>query len=223
MSVAESEPATMETVADLIDRLGGIPAERIRLNPPLGTATEHDLIRLLDGADKRIYELIDGVLVEKAMGTREGLFAAYMCRVIGNHAEEFDLGLVFAGDSPFRLRLGLVRFPDVSFVSWNRVPGDEFPDDPVTEIVPDLAVEVLSRSNTAAEIELKLDHYFEAGVRLAWVIDPKKQRAKVYPSRSKMQEIGIEGALVGGKILPGFQLPLADVFTSGRRKKRKPR
>ena len=223
MSVAEPEPATMVTVADLIDRLGGIPAERIRLNPPLGTATEHDLIRLLDGADKRIYELIDGVLVEKAMGTREGLFAAYMCRVIGNHAEEFDLGLVFAGDSPFRLRLGLVRFPDVSFVSWNRVPGDEFPDDPVTKIIPDLAVEVLSPSNTVAEIELKLDHYFEAGVRLAWVVDPKKQKARIYTSRSRIQEIDDEGVLVGGKVLPGFRLPLSDVFASGRRKKRKPR
>jgi Uma2 family endonuclease len=212
-----------ETVADLIDRLGGIPAERIRLQPPPGMATEQDLIRLLDAEDKRICELIDGVLVEKAMRTREALFALYLGRMIGNYAEEFDLGVVLGGDGPYRFRLGLVRVPDVSFVSWARLPGDEFPDDPIAEVVPDLAVEVLSKSNTLAEIELKLDNYFEAGVRLVWVIDPKKQRAKIYSSRSRMQEIGTESALLGSKVLPGFRLALRDVFAATRRKKRKPR
>ncbi|MBO0700685.1 MAG: Uma2 family endonuclease, partial [Zavarzinella sp.] len=141
-----------ESVADLIDRLGGIPAERIRMQPPPGTATEKDLVRLLDAEDKRICELIDGVLVEKAVATREGLYAAYVSRMIWNHAEEFDLGVVLGGDSPFRFRLGLVRVPDVSFVSWGRIPGGEFPDDPISEIIPDLAVEVLSKTNTLAEI-----------------------------------------------------------------------
>jgi Uma2 family endonuclease len=212
-----------ESVADLIDRLGGIPAERIRMQPPPGTATEKDLLRLLDAEDKRICELIDGVLVEKAVATREGLYAAYLSRMIGNYAEEFDLGVILGGDSPFRFRLGLVRIPDVSFVTWGRIPGDEFPDDPISEIVPDLAVEVLSKSNTLAEIELKLDNFFDAGVRLAWVIDPKKERAKIYASRSRMQEIGPDAELLGGKVLPGFRLPLRDVFASIRRKKRKPR
>jgi Uma2 family endonuclease len=111
----------------------------------------------------------------------------------------------------------------VSFVSWARLPGDEFLDDPIAEVVPDLAVEVLGKSNTLAEIELKLDHYFEAGVRLVWVIDPKKQRAKIYSSRSRMQEIGTESALLGSKVLPGFRLALRDVFAATHRKKRKPR
>lgn len=212
-----------ESVADLIDRLGGIPAERIRMQPPPGTATEKDLLRLLDAEDKRICELIDGVLVDKAVATREGPYAAYVSRMIWNHAEEFDLGVVLGGDSPFRFRLGLVRVPDVSFVSWGRIPGGEFPDDPISEIIPDLAVEVLSKTNTLAEIELKLDNYFEAGVRLAWVIDPRKERAKIYSSRSRMQEIGSDAELPGSKVLPGFRLPLRDVFASIRRKKRKPR
>ena len=212
-----------ESVADLIDRLGGIPAERIRMQPPPGTATEKDLLRLLDAEDKRICELIDGVLVEKAVATREGVFAAYLSRMLWNHAEEFDLGVVLGGDAPFRFRLGLVRIPDVSFVSWGRIPGGEFPEDPISELIPDLAVEVLSKSNTLAEIELKLDNYFGAGVRLAWVIDPKKERAKIYSSRSRMQEIGSDAELLGSKVLPGFRLPLRDVFGSIRRKKRKPR
>lgn len=212
-----------ESVADLIDRLGGIPADRIRMQPPPGTATEKDLLRLLDAEDKRICELIDGVLVEKAVATREGVYAAYISRMIWNHAEEFDLGVVLGGDAPFRFRLGLVRIPDVSFVSWGRIPGGEFPDEPISELIPDLAVEVLSKTNTLAEIELKLDNYFEAGVRLAWVIDPKKGRAKIYSSRSRMQEIGSDAELRGSKVLPGFRLPLQEVFASIRRTKRKPR
>src|SRR4051812_3423375 len=175
-------PAVADTVADLIRRLGDISPERILLMPPPGTATEDDLIRLLDGADKRLVELIDGVLVEKAMGTREGFLANFISRRIGDFAEENDLGLTAGGDSPFRLRLGLVRLPDVSFVSWDRIPGDEFPDDAIAGLVPDLAVEVLSKSNTIAEIELKLDHYFKAGVRLAWVVDPRAKTAECYSS-----------------------------------------
>ena len=66
-------------------------------------------------------------------------------------------------DGPFRLRLGLVRYPDISFISWDRLPGGEFPEDPCAGVVPDFAVEVLSASNTAAEIELKLDDYFRPG------------------------------------------------------------
>ncbi len=213
----------VDAVADLIERLGGIPAYRILLKPTPGKATERDLIRLLDGPNKRICELIDGVLVEKALGLRESLLASWVSRMLWNCADENDLGIVLGAASPFRLRLGLVRFPDVSFISWGRLPGNEIPDDAISEVIPDLAVEVLSKSNTAAEIELKLDHYFEAGVRLAWVIDPKRQKARIYTTRNRIQEVGIDGELSGGKILPGFRLSLRDLFAATRRKKRKPR
>jgi Uma2 family endonuclease len=212
-----------ETVADLIDRLGGVPAHRIRMKPTPGTATEADVIRWLDGPNKRLFELIDGVLVEKAVGTKEGFLAGFVLRRVGDFAEDHDLGLAGAGDSPFRLRLGLVRIPDVSFISWQRIPGEEFPADAIAGLIPDLAVEVLSESNTRAEIELKLDHYFETGVRAAWVIDPKKKSAVVYNSRTRVKEIGTDGDLTAPKVLPGFRLPLRDVFASLNRKKRKPR
>jgi Uma2 family endonuclease len=213
----------VDNVGELIERLGGIPANRILLKPAPGKATERDLIKLLDGPNKRICELIDGVLVEKAMGFRESLLASWIVHRLWAFAAENDLGIVLGADSPYRLRLGLIRLPDVSFIGWTHMPGDEAPDEPVSKIIPDLAIEVLSKSNTPAEIELKLDHYFEAGVRLAWVIDPKKQKAQVYTSRSRTQEIGIEGELSGGRILPGFRLPLKDIFAATRRKKRKPK
>ncbi|HKA06090.1 MAG TPA: Uma2 family endonuclease [Gemmataceae bacterium] len=211
------------TVADLVERLGGVPGERIFLTPAPGKATEDDLIRLLEGPNKVICELIDGVLVEKALATPEGIMAVFVGRKIGNFADEEDLGLVGDSGSPFRFRLGLVRIPDVSFTSWVRIGADEFPSDPIANLIPDLAVEVLSQANTPAEIELKLDHYFEAGVRLVWIIDPKRQKARAYTSRRRSQEIGIDGDLLGGRVLPGFRLPLKDVIHSTRRRKRKPR
>jgi Uma2 family endonuclease len=211
------------TVADLIHQLGDIPANRIRIKPPIGTATEQDVIRLLDGPDKRPFELIDGVLVEKAVGAKESLLASWIAHVLWHYAEDNDLGVVLGADSPYRLRLGLVRFPDVSFISWDRLPRGELPDDPISKVIPDLTVEVMSASNTPAEIELKLDHYFKAGVRVAWIIDPKSEKARVYTSRSRMQEITGEDELTAGKVLPGFRLLIRDVFAAARRKKRKPR
>ena len=212
-----------ETVAELIERLGGIPAERIRLKPAPGTATEDDVIRWLDGPNKRLFELIDGVLVEKAVGMREAILATWLSHRLTGYCDQTGAGVIVGADGPYRLRLGLVRYPDVSFVSWDRVPGDEFPEDPIAAVIPDLAVEVLSESNTSAEIELKLDHYFDAGVRSAWIIDPKKQSAVLYGSRTRSKEIGIDGDLTAPKVLPGFRLPLREVFASLRRKKRKPR
>ena len=209
-----------ETIADLVHRLGDVPTDRIMLSPAPGTATEADVLRYLEAPRKRLCELIDGVLVEKPMGIKEGLLGAWISHLIWYFVEPKDLGLVFGADSPFRLRLGLVRYPDVCFVSWERIPGEELPDDAIGKIVPDLAVEVLSRGNTEREIELKLDHYFEAGVRLAWVINPASETATTYSSRRKFKRLDAAGELDGGKVLPGFKLSLAELFARPKRKKR---
>jgi Uma2 family endonuclease len=121
-------------------------------------------------------------------------------------------------DGPVRLRLGLVRIPDVCFVSWKRLGSDEVPDDSISKVIPELAIEILSKSNTRREIERKLEEYFRAGVLLAWVIDPRKKAAEIYTAPTKKKEIGLDGTLQGGTILPGFRLPLKDLFARGRRR-----
>src|SRR4051812_4918552 len=103
----DKSSAVADTVADLIRRLGDVAPERILITPPIGTATEADVIRWLDGPEKRMVELIDGVLVEKPVATSEGMFGGYIYRKISDYAEDHDLGLAAPGDSPFRLRLGL--------------------------------------------------------------------------------------------------------------------
>src|SRR5262249_28289024 len=159
-----------------------IPLVRIRRTPAPGSATEEDLLR----AQKPICELIDGVLVEKPMGALESVLGIYVGRLIGNHVEANDLGVVAGADRVIRPGPGLVRAPDVTFIPWSGLPDGEVPEDEAFwTVAPGLIVEVLSPGNTDAEIDRKLDELFTAGCKLAWVIDPPTKTAKVYTSAKK--------------------------------------
>lgn len=218
------QPAAREAtgnVAQLVARLGNIPLDRIRTRPPLGTATEKDVIAALESPHKRVCELIEGTLVEKAMGTKEAIIAGLILHWLWDFLEEHDLGTAIGADGPFRCSLGLVRIPDVSFVSWSRIPGDAFPDDPVARVIPDLTVEVLSRGNTKDEMKRKLADFFNAGVRLAWTIYPKTQTAEAFTSATDGIKIGKNGTLDAGDIVPGFKVSLKRLF--GQANRRRPR
>jgi Uma2 family endonuclease len=211
---------TEETFADLHRRLGEVPLDRIRLKPAPGTATEEDLLR----ARKPICELIDGVLVEKAMGDRESMLGLYVGSLLLQHVQASDIGVVLGADGYIRVTSGQVRAPDVTFIPWSAFPGGEVPEDePFWSVAPGLVVEVLSPTNTKAEIDRKLRELFAAGCTLAWVIDPRARTAKVHTSAARFKELGPDGVLDGGKVLPSFKLPLADLFAATRRRKKKPR
>jgi Uma2 family endonuclease len=205
------------TAAEMQSQLGGIPLERIRMVPPPGTATEEDLLRVLDHED-RICELIDGILVEKTIGYFESMLAASLIVVLGKFVKEHDLGIVLGPDGTLRILGDQIRIPDVAFLSWRHFSKRVLPPEPVPAIAPDLAVEVLSKGNTKAEIERKLDEYFAAGVKLVWIIDPATESATVYEDRGQSQQLSPADSLTGGSVLPGFQLPLKQLFDkAGRR------
>src|SRR5438046_2484942 len=134
--------AAAETMADLLEQLGDVSPARVRLQPPPGMASVDDVlaIRRREG---RLFELVDGVLVEKAMGYRESLLAAFLIKVLAAFIDDRNLGLVSGSDGMIRLFPGLVRIPDVAFVSWSRVPEGRVPSEAVPSLVPDLAIEVL--------------------------------------------------------------------------------
>lgn len=209
--MATSPTAAPQTLADLLEQLGDISPRRVMLRPAPGTATEQDVIDIR-ARDKRLCELIDGVLVEKAMGFTESTLAALLTYFLVGFVREHDLGIVASADGMLRLAPGLVRIPDVSFVSWDRLPGRRIPPEPIPALVPDLAVEVLSKSNTAREMTRKLDDYFAAGVRLVWYIDPKRRTVEVYTAPDQMTVLEEHEPLTGGTVLPGFTLPLSDLF-----------
>ena len=212
---------TIKTLADLLDRLGGVPLDRVRIHPPPGTATEQDVITAQTGPDRRFCELVHGVLVEKPMGTQEAIYAGLLLHYLWAYLDRNNLGLAAGADGTVRLWRGRVRIPDVMFIPWERIPGEELPKEAITSIVPDLAVEVLSPSNTTAEMDLKREEYFAAGVRLVWIIDPPTATAEAYTSPTNMTPIGKSGTLDGGDVLPGFKLPLRKLFN--RKPPKKPK
>jgi Uma2 family endonuclease len=112
-----------------------------------------------------------------------------------------------------RLFSALVCIPDVAFVSTNRLPGGRVPSEPIPDLVPDLAVEVLSPSNTKAEMARKRREYFEAGVRLVWIVDIDARTVAVYTGPEQCRIIGDDGIVDGGEVLKGFTLPLRDLFS----------
>jgi Uma2 family endonuclease len=208
----------LATVADVLERCQGIPPERIRLQPPPGTATEQDVIEIND-RENRLCELIDGVLVEKAVGYYEGQVAFVIAYLIERYLEDHDLGLATADGAMSRYRPGLVYIPDASFVSWARLPSRESPREPIPPLVPDLAVEVTSKSNTRKEMDRKLKDYFETGVRVVWEVEPRKRIISVYRSLTDSVTLREADELDGGEVLPGFRVKVATIFAraDGRR------
>lgn len=197
------------TLADLVHNLGDVPLERIAAQPALGAATEDDVLRSLRG-EKRLYELVDGVLVEKPMGYYESLLAGILIRLLGAYVDEHDLGIILAPDGTLRLAPGLVRIPDVSFISWTHFPGRVLPREPIPDLAPDLAVEILSESNTPGEMQRKLREYFAAGTRLVWLADPDSRTVAAYTSPTDSQVLSESDTLTGAPVLPGFILPVRE-------------
>jgi Uma2 family endonuclease len=206
-----SPPIEWPTVADLWGRLGQVPLERIRLTPTPGMATEQDVLDSVDHAD-RICELVDGVLVEKTMGYMESLLAMAMGEFLRRFVRDGKLGIVLGPDATLRILRRQVRIPDVCFISWQRLPEGKLPQTPILAVAPDLAVEILSEGNTEGEMRRKLQDYFAAGVRLVWYVDPRTKTASVYTSPEQCTALGEADVLTGGDVLPGFELPLRQLF-----------
>jgi Uma2 family endonuclease len=198
----------VRTVGELLRRLGDIPADRVRFTPVPGTATVEDLLR----SENNGCELVEGTLVERAMGLRESLLAAYLSALLGPTVRGQNLGILSGPDGTYELISGLVRLPDLAFVSWDRLPGRRLPDDPVPNVVPDLAVEVLSASNTLGEMARKRSDYFRAGVRAVWEIEPRTRTVRVYTSETAFTDLTANDTLSGAPVLPGFALSLAQLF-----------
>lgn len=204
--------AEFDSIDDLIVSLGGISPKRLRYSPAPGTATVRDLARLLDSSD-RLYELVNGTLVEKIVGAAESFVTGKVLTRIKNwNRESGNLGMALGADGPMKLMKKLVRLPDVSFTNWDRVPGRRVPSEPVPNLAPDLAVEVLSEGNTREEMQRKLKEYFLSEVQLVWYIDPRTRRVQVYTSPDDVTELGEKDTLYGGDVLPGFSVPVAQLF-----------
>jgi Uma2 family endonuclease len=173
-------------------------------------ATEDDLRAAPEDGHK--HELVDGAVVVTPAGSRHGQVAIRLAARLALFVEEHSLGYVFDSSTGFRLPGGNVRLPDVSFVGRGRFDGERVPDD-FSDVAPDLAVEVLSPSDRPRQVLDKVGEYLQAGVRLVWVVDPKRGRAAVYRSLTDVHELGPDAQLDGEDVVPGFRCRLRDVVS----------
>ncbi len=226
---AAPKPARFDNLAEMIQQLG-VSARRIRAYPPPGKATEKDVIRIHDRTD-RLYELVDGVLVEKIMSFPESALTCDFIKMAGIFLDDHPLGFLTGPDGAVRLMPGLVRIPDISFIAWSDLPKRERPTDPIAGLAPALAVEVLSKGNTRREMDRKVREYFLCGVRLVWLVSLTSRSVRVYTAPDQSATLTESDVLDGGDVLPGLALPLRRLFAevpaptknAGRPKGKKPR
>lgn len=169
--------------------------------------------------DEPLYEVIDGERREiDRMGAFETVLAWLLSFHLGQFALQHRLGLVMT-ETLFVLdaERNLKRRPDVAFVSYPRWREDQVPRAEAWDVVPDLAIEVISPSNLAEEIDDKITDYFAAGVRLVWVLFPTSGRVYVYQSPERVTGLERSDELDGGDVLPGFRLPIAALFEAVRK------
>ena len=177
------------------------------LREQLYTAEEFRAVARLPENEERRLELDDGVIVEMASSSpRNTVIAARMAHFLNAHVLPNNLGYVTAPDGGFKLAQRRVRQPDCAFVSKRRLPHlpDEF------DFAPDIAIEVASPNE---DVLRKAKEYLAAGARLVWVIYADVETVEVFrPDEPRWQTLSAEVTLTGEDVLPGFELPVRDIF-----------
>lgn len=165
------------------------------------------------GDTDRLYEIVDGQEVEvPPMGAYENHLAGLLLTALLGFCQKHRLGTAIM-ETLFDLGSETPqRRPDVAFVSRQRWPHREVSHTNAWSVIPDLAVEVVSQSNTAWEIAGKVDEYLRAGVVAVWVIYPELKQVYVHESSTSARIVGLEGHLEGSSFLPGFSTPVASLF-----------
>jgi Uma2 family endonuclease len=182
---------------------------------PLGDYPEPDAVPLCTVPDDRLYEVVDGHIVElPPMGCYESDIANLLAELLHEHLRKNQVGrafleLLFRIDAKGKLK----RRPDLAFVSAKKWPvGKRVPKGEAWDMVPDLAVEVVSESNPAQEVIQKVVDYLSAGSRLVWVVYPDLKQVHVYTDLTSARILTEPAELDGGNVVPGFRLSLTELF-----------
>jgi Uma2 family endonuclease len=164
--------------------------------------------------DGHHYEIVNGELIDMGnSGALHGYVCSTLMILLGGYIRIQNLGAMFDSSTAFKMKNGNKRSPDISFFAKERLQGmTELPSG-FLEGAPDLAVEVLSPGNTVEEIDEKIAEYFENGTRLVWVISPTQHYILVYRSAQEPDRLlKSADSLDGEDVIPGFTLPVADLF-----------
>ncbi len=190
-----------------------LPAERIRTDPPPGTADIRHINRLLRRG-MPLVELIDGTLIDKPLSYPHAVVTTEVLLAVGRwmDARAENAGVLLGASGAVRLSPRVVLMPALSFTRAARVPKVIPPRAPYLPAIPDLVVELPREGNTPAEMARKLKEYFLAGVELVWFVNLEERTVKVFTSPDDVSTLAATDTLTGGAVLPGFAVPVADLF-----------
>jgi len=211
VSTSTKIPRRIDTAAKLVDHLG-VPPERIRIIPQPGSATVNDAMEF-ERETGRLCELVDGILVEKGMGYYESRLAIVLIGILERFlSENGDPGFLLGEAGMIWVEPGQMRMADVAYFSWDHFPNRLLPAGAVLDLTPDWAVEILSPSNTDAEMLRKRREYFNGGAKLVWQVDPVTRTVDVFTAADIVNRHGDEAVLTGAPVLPGFSISIKRWF-----------
>ncbi|MFQ6113831.1 MAG: Uma2 family endonuclease [bacterium] len=171
--------------------------------------TDEELMQLPDDGYK--YEYVEGELKVSPTGMLHESIAVNLITKLYEFLKKHQLGRVYSSSAGYRMKSGNVRSPDVSFVRKSKLPEGKSPEG-FAHFAPDLAVEILSPSDSLEELHDKVVEYFDNGCEIVWVIDPKKRTATVYQSLNNYQILHENDELTGAEVLAGFSCHLKDLL-----------
>jgi Uma2 family endonuclease len=177
-----------------------------------GLLTAEEFLQLPNPVDGSQQELVRGeIITVPPPGGMHGVSCNKTGRRLGNFVEEQDRGTVTSNDTGFITERGpdSVRGPDIAYWSKERLPVVPLG---YIEIAPDLAIEVLSPSNTVKQILAKLREYFARGVRLVWVIAPEDRTLTIYRTPEEGRLLHESATVTGEEVLPEFSCRVSDLL-----------
>lgn len=145
-------------------------------------------------------------------GAGHGDVTARLTTALGGFVYRRRLGLIYDGQTGFRLSIDFCFCPDLSFVSHERLKLILPVKEKLFHGAPDLAVEVLSPSDSITKTEEKLNRLLAHGTRLAWLVDIHHQFVRVYREPGKFEMLRSGRWLTGNSVLPGFRLSIRRLF-----------
>jgi Uma2 family endonuclease len=163
--------------------------------------------------DGYIHEVVNGDLVMSPKNNWfHGDICAHLITALRSFADRHRLGAVWDSSTGFWMENLNCRAPDISFVRKERLHGLKRREARFFQGAPDLAVEILSPSNTRLEVDERLTDFFSSGAKLAWIIDPERELVEICRSPTQRRPPSPGGRLDGEDLLPGFEYPVVDLF-----------
>ena len=160
-------------------------------------------------SDLEGYEYVKGELIPMPPTSMEhGDISADLFWFLSSHVRENKLGRVYMSDTGFRVG-ERVLMPDIAFISTDKLPADRSKASPVP---PDLAVEVVSPTDTLHRVEEKAFAYLEAGTQLVWVLKPRSKTVTIYRSETDITLLTRNDTLTGENVIEGFSCQVATLF-----------